>query len=189
MNRKKFKKIGIISAVVALCVCLAYYFLGESSGNPLRIRFNLTLHKTEYYKATNDFLTQDIIQNIALHDGWEIINGCSNHPDNGGEWRCFEGGQYLYPNQKKISFKDFDAVLVYLNVPKDKYLYYADFLLHYKLDGIGKDTGKRYVELSDKGYGLRYYEQENSTDFIVDQGFLDVKKIDGHWFFYHRDWN
>lgn len=185
-KRGKRYLIIIISSIIVI-VFFIYYFLGEFGGNALRVRFNLWTHKTEYTEVAQKFLEQDIIQNIAFNVNYQIINKCSNHPENvGGEWKCFIGD---YINYEEIFLKDIDEVLDYQKIPKNQYLYYSEFLLRYNLDGIGKDDEEGIVEIEDKLHGLRYYEKENVTDFVVDREYLKIKKVDGHWFYYVRDWN
>ncbi len=185
---KNKKKYILIVSIVLIIISTVYFFVGEFGGNPIRVRLNFTLHKKEYYEIAEKFLMQDKIKNIAFNVNSEIINNCGDNPEYhiNEEWSCTEGD---YPNYTNVKLKNKDAVLSYLKISKEEYSYYADFLKKYHLTGIGKDKDKRLVEIEDKLEGLRYYQQDNSEDFVIDNEYLSVKKIDNHWFSYNRDWN
>ena len=191
MKKEKIKKYSVIVGAVLLIVIITlYYLIGELGGNSLRVRFNLLLHKKEYVEVMKKFLVQDKLKNIAFNINYDIINNCSNHPDDYVDmheiWVCDLGN---YPNETEIKLENREAVLRYLEIPKEEYLYFANFMQKYHLDGIGKDEEKRYVEITDSLKGLRYYEEENSNDFVTNREYLSVKKIDNHWFIFSTDWN
>lgn len=187
MTKNKLTKYGTTALVTFLVISALYFLMGEFLGNSLRVRFNLWFYKEEYNILAQKFLHHDRIKNIAFNAGYQIINNCSNHPDNSmnGGWVCIKDD--LHPSH--VQLKDVNAVLDYLMLPEEEYKYFVNFLEKYKINGIGKDDEKEFVELEDKLKGLRYYEKENSSYFVTDDEYLSVDKIDGHWFFYRRDWN
>jgi hypothetical protein len=167
-------------------MALLYSFVGEALGNPLRVQLNLFFHKAEYNTLAKKFFSQNEIKNLSFYDS-QIINHCNNHPDyniNGG-WTCTTGD---YPNYSEIKLQNIDAVLNHLQIQKKEYMYYSNFLHKYHLNSIGKDDN-RFVEFEDGLEGLRYFETENTSDFVVNSEYLHIKKIDAHWSSYTRDWN
>jgi hypothetical protein len=187
--KRKLLKIGAMVVVFLTLISAGYYVVGEWTGNTLRLKTNFFLHKTEFNEFASKFLNQSQLRNLAFNDGSQIINNCtiSSHLDI-EEWVCLEGTPPSLEDPKNIHFKDLDAVLAYQKVSKDDYLYYADFLKKYHLNGLGKDRDGKTFELSDRLIGLRYFQQSN-TSFNEDEDYPSVEQIDAHWFFYVEDWN
>ena len=187
----KLKKYLPILLVIFLCIVSVYYFLGELGGNYIRTAYSLKMHQLEFNQLSNKFLNQKEIRNIQISVGflnsWESVNNCSRYPKKSDtQWECTVGD---YPKISEVYLKTIDEVLKYQNIQKEEYLFYVNFLKKYHFNGIDKDDSKRYVELSDKLSGLRYYEQENIEDFHADSNYLSVKKINSHWFTFGTDWN
>lgn len=188
---KKIKWVSVFSLLIILCLILAWWLFGEFFGNHQRMRINLAFHKEMYAEVAGKFLNQNNIKNIQVSVGLskttESVNNCGRYPyEDNTAWTCTEGG---YPDYESITLPDIDAVLDYLKIPKVEYQYYTQFMRKYNFDGLGKDDEKRFVEIVDKLEGLRYYEQENITNFITDNNYLSVDKIDDHWYFFSTDWN
>ncbi len=191
MIRKKIKNYSLILLIISLCLVSVYYFFGELGGNSVRVSNSLKIHQTEFNELSEKFLNQREIKNLQISVGflnsWESVNNCSRYPEKSDtQWKCTIG---TYPETSDVYLKNIDEVLKYQKIQKEDYLFYVNFLKKYHFDGIGKDDNKRYVELSDKLSGLRYYEQENIGDFNSDNNYQSVKKINSHWFSFATDWN
>ncbi len=184
---KKTKKIIAYGVGAFFVLCAYLFFVGSSMQMNLSLKFS----EKEYSELAQNFLNQNSINNIQVSSGIlttrESINSCSRYPETKTTpWSCGVG---IYPEESSISFKTLDEVLSYQKISKEDYLYYIKFLKGKNFTGIGKDGGKRFVEMTQGLSGLRYYENSGTNQFTTDSDYTYVKKINDHWFSFVTDWN
>ena len=143
-------------------------------------------------KSFNDFVIefnkQNQVNNIVIsvnNKTCQIINSWGRCPTTETKWSKetgkVEGGVY-----EKTYLNTIEEVLDSEMISKDKYEKISQFLKKHNLTALGKDNDQ--IEFEDGLTGLRYYSSLNN-EFLEDEEFLMVKKINDNWYVYARDWN
>lgn len=132
------------------------------------------------------FLADSSIRSISVYNLYdstlcESINSWS-HCDKG--WTTWD-----YRQEKEINLMSKAEVLKAESISPSQYEYFTKFLRAKNLTSISRVYNcDSCVDLESGLMGIRY--ASNSHHILKeDDEFLIVKKINTHWFMYHRDWN
>jgi hypothetical protein len=173
-------KYHLIAVIILFCSSC-----GDSSSID-RLRDLVKNNSPELTTICNHFLVDNTVRNISIAKSFDI-NKCealNSWSYCGGKWETWDSKKdkeiYLY-------FKK--DVLKHENINICSYNKFVNFLQKNKIESISKVYNcNRCIDFETALDGLRY-SVDSKYILKEDDEYLWVKRINGNWHFYHRDWN
>jgi len=147
----------------------------------------LLLHSPQAFNdIARDFLSQSRIHGLSIDvfrkGQHESVNTWFFYPGHDTQWKSWDRKAAC-----AIYLPGRDEVLRREAIDPRQYSKFAAFLQEFRVHSLSRVSPKS-AEFENNLVGLRF-EQDPGAVFTADAEYLQVKKLNAHWYVYYRDWN